>query len=208
MLHSFYHVDPTLGMYEPIVYLSDFWVLMRDLIHLDEERVELIQKVKAGETQKGDENMTEKQVENLNYSGKLRLTWDNYSLTHITYQQQFLLSIRQQEEMALLKPSDYDEYKRIWLETDPILFTVTAIVSVLHSLFEFLAFKNDIQFWNGKEDVEGISVKTIYLNIFMSAIITLYLFDNETSLLILIPQALGIGIDVWKLFQASTVVRT
>lgn len=46
--------------------------------------------------------------------------------------------------MGLLKDSDYDEYKRIWLETDPILFTVTAFVSVFHSLFEFLAFKNDV----------------------------------------------------------------
>ena len=89
--------------------------------------------------------------------------------------------------MGLLQDSDYDEYKRIWLETDPILFTVTAIVSCLHSAFEFLAFKNDIQFWNGKEDVEGISVKSIYVNIAMGVIITLYLFDNETSLLILVP---------------------
>ena len=89
--------------------------------------------------------------------------------------------------MGLLQDSDYEEYKRIWLETDPILFTVTAVVSVLHSVFEFLAFKNDIQFWNGKEDVEGLSIKTIYINIMMQAVITLYLFENETSLLILVP---------------------
>lgn len=101
--------------------------------------------------------------------------------------------------MGLLKDSDYDEYKRIWLETDPILFTVTAIVSIFHTLFEFLAFKNDIQFWNGKEDVEGISVKTIRLNIIMSCIITLYLYESDTSLMILIPQALSIGVDLWKL---------
>ena len=101
--------------------------------------------------------------------------------------------------MGLLKPSDYDEYKRIWLETDPILFSVTAIVSVLHMLFEFLAFKNDIQFWNGKEDVEGISVKTLYANMLMSVVITLYLFDNDTSLLILIPQVIAIAIEGWKL---------
>lgn len=98
-----------------------------------------------------------------------------------------MLSLRQQETLGLLKPSDYDEYKRIWLETDPILFTVTAIVSLLHTVFEFLAFKNDIQFWNGKEDVEGISVKTLYNNIMMNFVITLYLFDNDTSLLILVP---------------------
>ena len=64
---------------------------------------------------------------------------------------------------------------------------MTAIVSLLHTVFEFLAFKNDIQFWNGKEDVEGISVKTLYANIIMSIIVSLYLFDNETSLLILVP---------------------
>jgi len=100
--------------------------------------------------------------------------------------------------MGLLKDSDYDEYKRIWLETDPILFTVTAIVSVLHTLFEFLAFKNDIQFWNGKETVEGISVKTLYLNIFSSCIVSLYLFNNDTSLMILLPQVMSIGVEGWK----------
>ena len=63
--------------------------------------------------------------------------------------------------MGLLRPSDYDEYKRIWLETDPWLLGITFVVSVLHTVFEFLAFKNDIQFWNAKDSVEGISVKTM-----------------------------------------------
>lgn len=58
---------------------------------------------------------------------------------------------------------------------------------MLHSLFECLAFKNDIQFWNSKEDMEGISVKSLYLNLGMSFVITLYLFDNETSMLVLGP---------------------
>lgn len=37
---------------------------------------------------------------------------------------------------------------------------------------------------------------------------TLYLFDNETSLLILIPEVIAIFIEVWKLVQASKVERT
>ena len=88
--------------------------------------------------------MSEVEIKNLNFDGKIRLTWDNWSTTYLTYQQQFMLSMKQQETMGLLKPSDYDEYKRIWLETDPILFTVTAIVSLLHTCFEFFALKNDI----------------------------------------------------------------
>ncbi len=39
---------------------------------------------------------------------------------------------------------DLDEMKRMWIETDKILLTVTMIVSLLHSVFEILAFKNDI----------------------------------------------------------------
>lgn len=49
--------------------------------------------------------------------------------------------------MGLQKDSDFDEFKRMYLETNIILLSVTAIVSCLHSLFECLAFKNDIQFW-------------------------------------------------------------
>lgn len=187
MVAHLFNYDATLGFYTPILYLSDFWVLMRDFVMMDQEGLDRIHKVQAGEKQEGDADMTEKEIEKLNFDGKVLLTWDNYSITYVTYQEQFKMSMKQQETMGLLKPSDYDEYKRIWLETDPILFTVTAIVSVLHSLFEFLAFKNDIQFWNGKEDVEGISVKTLYANIIMSLVITLYLFESETSLLILVP---------------------
>ena len=42
----------------------------------------------------------------------------------------------------------------------------------------------------------------------MQLIITLYLFDNETSMMIFFPQALGIGVSVWKLVQASEVHKT
>lgn len=50
----------------------------------------------------------------------------------------------------------------MYIETDKILLGVTMIVSLLHTVFEMLAFKNDIAFWNNKETMEGISVKTLY----------------------------------------------
>jgi len=53
----------------------------------------------------------------------------------------------------------------MYLETDKILLAVTMIVSLLHTVFEFLAFKNDISFWNNKESMEGISVKTLYFQL-------------------------------------------
>ena len=79
-----------------------------------------------------------------------------------------------------------DEFKRIYVETDPILLAVTMVVSVLHTVFEFLAFKNDISFWNNKESMEGISVKSLYFTLIQSVVIFVYLFDKETSWLILL----------------------
>lgn len=51
--------DGKIGIYNPIMYLSDFWHLMRDLVLIDEESISRISKVKAGEVQEGKEGMDE-----------------------------------------------------------------------------------------------------------------------------------------------------
>jgi len=60
MIQHLYKIDSTLGMYDPVIYLSDFWVLIRDLILLDDEGLERIKKVQAGEKQEADDELTEK----------------------------------------------------------------------------------------------------------------------------------------------------
>jgi hypothetical protein len=37
-----------------------------------------------------------------------------------------------------------------FLETNVYLLGLTFVISIVHSVFEFLAFKNDIQFWNNR----------------------------------------------------------
>ena len=60
-------------------------MLMRDLILVDEENIERIKKVKAGERQEGTTEMTEKEIENLNYAGQVLLTWDNFNMRYVGY---------------------------------------------------------------------------------------------------------------------------
>lgn len=79
------------------------------------------------------------------------------------------------------------------------------VVSLLHSIFDFLAFKNDIDFWRKKKDMEGLSFRTIVLNIVFQVIILLYLLDNETSWLILISNAAGVLIEIWKINKAVII---
>jgi hypothetical protein len=118
------------------------------------------------------------------------------------------LSQAQNEEWGVQGAAEFDEYKRIWLETDPILFSVTAVVTVFHSLFEWLALKNDYQFWKNKEDMEGISVRSIGIQIFSGTFILLYLLDNETSKLIWVPEGLQILFNIWKLKSLFKMEKT
>ena len=53
---------------------------------------------------------------------------------------------------------------QVLLEGNPYYLALTFAVSVLHSVFDMLAFKNDIGFWKDKKSVEGLSIKTILIN--------------------------------------------
>lgn len=96
--------------------------------------------------------------------------------------------------------AEMDKMKEILLDSNPYLLGITVLVSIFHSLFEFLAFKNDISHWNKKKDTIGVSVRSIIANVVMQTIIFLYLLDNteQTSYMILFSQISGIAVEAWK----------
>ncbi|KAJ9479175.1 Cleft lip and palate transmembrane protein [Pseudozyma hubeiensis] len=103
--------------------------------------------------------------------------------------------------------SEVDMIKTMLLETNPWFLALTIIVSILHSVFEFLAFSSDVRHWKNKDDLAGVSVGSIVTNIVVQLIITLYLLDNneDTSWMILAGQAVGVVVECWKLTKAVSV---
>merc|ERR1712156_544754 len=97
---------------------------------------------------------------------------------------------------------DTDEVKGIFADTNLVLLIITFSVSAVHLLFDCLAFKRDINFWRGKKSMEGLSRKTILWRAFSQSVIFLYLMDEETSLLVLIPAGVGALIEMWKVTKA------
>lgn len=97
---------------------------------------------------------------------------------------------------------DTDEVKGIFADTNLVLLLVTFGVSTVHLLFDFLAFKNDVNFWRGKKNMVGLSRKTILWRAFSQTVIFFYLLDEETSLLVLIPAGVGALIELWKVSKA------
>lgn len=91
---------------------------------------------------------------------------------------------------------DVDEVKGIFSETNLYLLCGTMFIGSIHVLFDFLSFKNDIAFWRRKKSYAGLSIRTTIWRAFSQIVIFLYLLDEHTSMLVLIPAGIGTIIEV------------
>ncbi|EMC96792.1 hypothetical protein BAUCODRAFT_34186 [Baudoinia panamericana UAMH 10762] len=103
--------------------------------------------------------------------------------------------------------SEMELIKETLLNTNPWLLGTTTVVTILHMVFELLAFKSDVGHWRKKKDNVGVSVRTILSNVVMQGIIFLYLLDNNenTSWMIMFGQGMGIAIEAWKVTKTVNV---
>lgn len=116
-------------------------------------------------------------------------------------------SFELQENMGLSNKKQAEELKRMFLETNPYFLALTTTVSLLHTVFDMLAFKSDIGFWSKNESMKGLSARSILINCSCQVVIFLYLLENETSTLILFSNGLSLMIEFWKVTKACKVER-
>ncbi|KAL8171833.1 hypothetical protein V2J09_023637 [Rumex salicifolius] len=170
-------VDDFTSNYFPTIYFNEFWLLRDKLIPVNETVTELPLNLEVGPI-----SMTKWQ---------LFLQIDQSFQIHRSY--------------GSMLEGESDELKRVFLEGNPYLLVLTMAVSIFHSLFDFLAFKNDIQFWNKNKSMEGLSAKSVVVNFVCQLIVFLYLLDNETSWMILASSGVGCCIEFWKIGKAMHV---
>ncbi|KAL7144233.1 hypothetical protein ABFS83_08G245500 [Erythranthe nasuta] len=171
------NIEPVTGNYYPTIYFNEFWLLRDKLIPVNETVNELTLNLEVGPI-----SMTKWQ---------LFLQIDQSFQIHRSY--------------GSMIEGEADGLKRVFLEGNPILLAITMVVSVFHSLFDMLAFKNDIQFWNKNKSMEGLSAKSVVVNFICQFIIFLYLLDNETSWMILSSSGIGCCIEFWKIGKAMHI---
>eukprot|EP00658_Telonema_sp_P-2_P007573 TRINITY_DN12831_c0_g1_i12.p1 TRINITY_DN12831_c0_g1~~TRINITY_DN12831_c0_g1_i12.p1 ORF type:complete len:419 (-),score=83.14 TRINITY_DN12831_c0_g1_i12:531-1787(-) len=126
----------------------------------------------------------------------LKISYSPIGIIKLQMQLQMEQSWKQREAMGLQGSSETDTLRKIMVETNPYLLGVTAVVSVLHMVFDLLAVKNDISFWRNNKSMEGLSVKKIWTELVVSVIILLYLIDNDTSSPVLLSSGLGVLVQV------------
>ena len=176
MLTSMDFVDQRSGSYYPVVYVNEFWMTSDSLSAI---------------------NGT---VDSL----PLAITVEHTSM----WKWQLMSSMEQQWKMQSsmgASEGESDIIRKMITDTNPILLAITIVVSLLHSVFDILAFKNDITFFKGKKSMEGLSIRTMVVNAFFQAVIFLYLVDNDTSLMILVSNGIGLAIEFWKISKAVNI---
>ncbi|KAL3430370.1 cleft lip and palate transmembrane protein 1-domain-containing protein [Aspergillus tetrazonus] len=175
------------GWYYPIVFLNTFWQLRSHMVELN-STVETI---------------------------PLRFTLQNLQNWKFAMMASLDENAKQTAKQAAFggstpgggDGSEFEMIKEVLLDTNIWLLGTTGVVTILHMIFETLAFKNDISHWRKKKDNVGTSVRTILANVFMQTVIFLYLMDNSenTSWMILASQGFGIVLEAWKVTKTVNV---
>ncbi|CAG9766664.1 unnamed protein product [Ceutorhynchus assimilis] len=164
--------------YRPILYPNDYWNMARDYKPLNET-----------------------------YSLKLTFQplslfkWQLYAAQAMKNNMFSMFS----DNEAQQSDEEQDTIKETLMDTNPYLLGITIAVSILHSIFELLAFKNDIQFWNNRNSLEGLSVRSVFFSVFQSLVVLLYVLDHETNFLIKVSCFVGLGIEIWKILKVVDV---
>ena len=78
----------------------------------------------------------------------------------------------------------------------------------LNQDYHYFIFDLDIQFWRTRKSLEGLSVRSVFFNIFQSFIVLLYVFDNETNTMVRISVFIGILIELWKVPKVLNFQKT
>nr|CAH7731544.1 unnamed protein product [Callosobruchus chinensis] len=98
---------------------------------------------------------------------------------------------------------DLDEVKGVFVDTNLYLLCATFLIGSIHLLLDFLSFKNDVSFWKTQTSMAGLSSRTVLWRAFSQTIVFLYLLDEGTSLLVLIPSGVATLIEVCIFFQMN-----
>ncbi|XP_032231498.1 cleft lip and palate transmembrane protein 1 homolog [Nematostella vectensis] len=179
-MDEFIEFDNVTSKYYPLLYLNTYWNLGSEYMPINETTPTL------------DLHLT--------YSPISLFKWQMYESQRMRQKWFSVLGddMQQSEE-------EQDAMKRTIVETNPYLLGVTMIVTLVHTVFEFLAFKNDIQFWRSRKTLEGLSVRSVFFNVFQATVVLLYVADNDTNTVIIISCFVGLLIELWKINKVVNI---
>jgi hypothetical protein len=82
------------------------------------------------------------------------------------------------------------------------LLGLTFMVSIVHLWLDVMAVRTDVSFWAQAKSLRGVSISTLFTQLVSEMVITVYLWDQGASWLVLSPAAAFSAIQLWKVLRA------
>ncbi|KAL4493933.1 hypothetical protein ABPG72_021950 [Tetrahymena utriculariae] len=203
-LRNLLKIDHQKRLYLPILDVSQFWIRRKDLVYQGQIEEEL------AEENKNQPATTQDVIDQKDLPAIYNTTIIFYPYWHAK-----LLMINQMEQtfnhqanFGLHDANSLEQFKEILGDNNPYYLAITFIVSILHSIFELLAVKNDISYWRNLESYEGLSLRSLYTGFVFEVVVLLYLLDSEeTSWLIIASSCIELLVTVWKMYKTAKCQR-
>ncbi|KAI8099508.1 cleft lip and palate transmembrane protein 1-domain-containing protein [Halteromyces radiatus] len=101
---------------------------------------------------------------------------------------------------------EMEQVKRLFLEMNPTWLCTLLLLCGLYGCFSFLAFQNDILFWQTKNNDRGISIFGMQLQMLAHVILLLNLMEIHRGtglpLVLLLTRGFSMAIHAWKMDKA------
>lgn len=167
--------------YLPMMYVDEFWLTDDQLIKFN----------RTGDNQFGVQT---------HVSLMSAARWRFQTMMDHSFTQNAKIFGENSEEMLAMRD--------LFANTHPYLLIATLVVSILHTVFEYLALKNDVQFWN-KTDAQTlskfVSLRSVFLEILCNLVLMIYLYDQDANFLVLILSLGQVLVDCWKVTRVVEI---
>ena len=126
------------------------------------------------------------------------------SLGGFAFYQQMSVAVQQMQGALALTEDDTDDIRAMVSGENLKIWALTTVIGLLHTIFSYLAFKNDIGFWKKRSSLEGLSIRTFFSNLVCQTIIFAKLCDSgNVSWIILGESGLGCCLEAWKVSKIA-----
>lgn len=132
-------------------------------------------------------------------SPKMRLKFAPTSSLHFGFKK--TMTVVLDVMRGLLNEPEVEEIK-YWMSDERLYrYFVSQVITIAHVILEYLAFRDDWKFFVGRKSFNGISSTSLIFSVVRSAVIFLYLFDADTSSLVLASVGKDVLWSAWKVIR-------
>eukprot|EP00933_Yihiella_yeosuensis_P034200 TRINITY_DN27714_c0_g1_i2.p1 TRINITY_DN27714_c0_g1~~TRINITY_DN27714_c0_g1_i2.p1 ORF type:complete len:463 (-),score=63.76 TRINITY_DN27714_c0_g1_i2:204-1592(-) len=167
--------------YLPMMYVDEFWLTDDQLIKFNRT---------------GESNFDVQ----MHFGLMTAARWRFQRMMDRSFEQNAKIFGEDSEEMSAMRD--------LFANTHPYLLMATMVVSILHCIFEYLALKSDVAFWQSTDAgtlAKFVSLRAVFLEILCNIVLMIYLYDQDSNFLVLILSLCQVMVDCWKLTRVIEI---